>query len=224
MDTDEQVQEVADTSVETSLAEEPEQTEDSLVDSEDTESELDENSSDESDNRGDLRTALHQARAKLNDPDVVYRQAVKLGLVDAGNASQPTDTLTPEYVNRIVESKLDYQEAVRQFPELAKDKELKAWAGALVEQGKTHTQAAKIIQKRLGVLKEAAKVEGAIAKEKTITDKEQAVTAATSRVTNSQETSKVDSLRKTWKNYSLPKTERDNAFAQYLVEMSKQPK
>lgn len=186
--------------------------------------------------RGDLQEALRQEReryrmleAQLNDPNAIYQHAMRLGLTeeqaqDAASTAyqQQIQTqqpyLTPEQVDARVEAKLDYEKAIAEFPDLAKDRELQAWAAELVRQGKTHLQAAKTIQKRLGLVKQTAKTEGITQAKTEITQKERAQTAPVNVNTDS-DASYMEDLKARMKSYD--KKTQENAYTEWIMLKNK---
>lgn len=216
--------EVVDTSVEEAQPVE----DDSYV------SEDDENSEDDSSRRkGDLSQALRQEREMrrkyeqaLTDPNFIYEQAKKLGLTEeeaqeaADNVASGTSVKQPavdisQMVAKQVEARLDYQEAVSLMPELKKDNQLAAWAAALVDQGMTHVQAVKAMQKKLGTTAQAAKAEGITQGKQEISEKERAQTAPVNVNTNSDAVAKED-LRRRMKSYD--KKTQETAMIEWLAQ------
>lgn len=196
-------------------------------------SEDDENTDDEqSSNRGDLRVALKQEREQrrryeeaLSDPNFIYEQAKRLGLTEeeaqeAAEQSSFQGVRTPNQdiasmVSKQVEARLDYEKAVQEFPEMAKDRELKAWAAALVDQGKTHIEAARVIKKRLGLEKQSAKAEGINQARSEITDKERAQSAPISAPVSADAIAAAD-LQKRMKSYD--KKTQEKAFTEWIIQ------
>lgn len=183
------------------------------------------NSSEDS-KKGDLGEALRQERElrrkyeeALTNPEFVYQQAKKLGLTEeeaqeqASQAVQQPQVDIASMVDRQVERRLDYQQAITEFPEMAKDPELQAWAAALVDSGKTHVEAAKIIQKRLGSTQAQAKAEGMTQARQEVSEKERAQTAPTN-VPASNQASELDDLRKRMKSWD--KKTQENALVEWL--------
>lgn len=166
----------------------------------------------EQEGKGDFKTAMFEERrrrqdleARLNDPQFAYELARQHGLTEEEEAAEEAANTVPSVapssqdvarmVDRRVEAQLDFKEAVRLMPEVTKDPELKAWAASLVESGKSHLEAVRIIQKRLGTVREEGRGEGAEATRSQITDKERAQTATVTQPVDSEAVEMIE-LRK----------------------------
>lgn len=180
---------------------------------------------------------LTRLRQAVADPEFIYQQALQMGLTEeeaqeqaekAESRKQPTQSTKvrqPEQdiariVDRQVAARLDYEKAVSIMPEIASDSELKAWAGSLVAQGKSHVEAVKTIQKRLGITAQEAKAQGAQAAQATITEKERAATATAPKYVDSgaQAEAKLQKdLHNPW-----DKKAQENALVEILKRQNKQ--
>lgn len=150
------------------------------------------------DRRGepDLSVALKQERAKrqqletqLNDPEFIYDHGRRIGAFQVVEEESSDVPITPQrevrqpqvniskVIDERVTSILDYQEALREMPEIAKDPELAAWGSALVDSGKSYTEAVKIIKGRLGKTEQAGVERGVTIRSEATEAKANATTA-----------------------------------------------
>ena len=128
---DEQAQEAVETP-EVVVEETPEETQ--PLENEET-SEKTEITPNDSDDRGDLRVPLREERTKrqqledlVRDPRFIAEQATRMGIV---GRPQPTEEEQRPLTAREVEEIYDYKQAIKEFPGVAKDPELLAYAGTL---------------------------------------------------------------------------------------------
>lgn len=217
------------------------ETTDQTTESEDTVSEDVKDTSEDtgSDKQGgDLRIALQEERRKrqqyeqaLRDPNFIYQQARQLGLTEeeAEAAATGQTVAQPTYqqpdisalVEKQVNATLDYNEAVRLMPEVKSDPELAAWAASLVDSGKSHVDAVRIIQKRIGSVKQEAKVEGRQEAKTTISDKERAATATQTTNVDS-DAAELEDLQRRSKSYD--KRTQEDAVTELLLRKMRSKK
>lgn len=165
----------------------------------------------------ELESQFGKYNQRLNDPNFIYQMAVKHGLAE-DDGTAPTRQQSPDVVGT-VEAILDYREAVREMPELATDAELSAWAAALVDSGKKHTEAVKIIRSRLGQVKQSAKLEGATQAKTTISDKERASTAS---VTSNQSSDAAEMEDLMARSKSIDPKVQEPALLELLMRKNRQ--
>lgn len=148
---------------------------------------------------------------RMNDPDFIYQQAVRLGLaqeqpVEESVATPPSSpqggiAAPPLDINRVVaaqvDAKIDYNEALQLLPELKNDRDLQAMAAALVNTGKSHVEAAKVLQKRMGLVRQEGEAVGAQSVRTAISDKEQAQTATQTTAVSSDAEAYADLIKRT---------------------------
>lgn len=161
---DEQVQESVETP-EVVVEETPDETQ--PLEDEET-SEKTEITPDDSNDRGDLRVPLKEERTKrqqleelVRDPRFIAEQAARMGLVGNQPPQAPVDDQRP-LTAKEVEEIYDYKQAVKDFPEVAKDPELLAYAGTLkdIYPSLSYHDAMAKAHDRFAKAKEAGQVEG----------------------------------------------------------------
>lgn len=171
---------------------------------------------------------------RINDPEFIYQQAQRLGLTEeqaqaaVDEAAKPASKATVQtpppmdpaiYIQRQVSSSLDYEKALDELPDLKTNKTYRAWAGALVADGKSHLQAAKEIKATLGKATESARTEGLTQARTEITDKERAQTAVNAASGN-VDSDEVTQLEARARNRTKPK-EQDKAVIELLMRKNR---
>ncbi len=145
----------------------------------------------------ELESYVGKVNQNLRDPDYVYELARQHGMThdeameevrDAAEAGQEPPkpqsrgVRQPQVsIDQIVDQRLatreDFNEAVRLMPEIKSDPELASWASSLVDSGKSHVEAVKIIQTKQASWAKKGVQEGATIRQEAEAAKEQATTA-----------------------------------------------
>lgn len=163
---------------------------------------------------------------RLNDPNFIYERAKQLGLAEEEEAIANGLSSTPQVnqpdittiINSQVESRLDYEKAVADFPEIKSNPALSTWGAGLVDQGYTYSQAVQIIKDNLGKVTESASTTARQEARQEITDKERAQTATQTAPVNSDQADSED-LQERMK--SLNKKTQEEAMVEWLLKKNK---
>ena len=211
-----------------------EQSEEESETSEKTDDGEAENTQDKS-GKGDLSIALKQEREKrqalekaLQNPQFVYEQARRLGLTEeqaqqAAEDAASGETPSPkgEDFRKVIADELDYRDAIKTYPDLAKDPEMLAWAGTKMQINPrlSYSQAFAEIAKTLGTQKESGKVEGAAKAKQEVSDKLKAQTVSGASSTPASEVDEDEELAQ--KAKSINPQEQMDAMTKIMMKKNK---
>lgn len=186
--------------------------------SEETEaSEKTEITQDESD-KGDLRVPLKEEREKrqylenlVRDPRFIAEQAARLGL------TAKEEETAPARATGNVEEVVDFKLAMRDFPEVAKDPELLAYAGTLKDlyPGMSYHEAMSKAQDRFAKAKEAGQAEGKAKAKAEVDEKLKAQTVSNNQTAPTE----TDDLEE--RLHSTDKTVQEEALVELMMKRNK---
>lgn len=166
--------------------------------------------------RGDLSLALRQERearraleARMSDPEFIYGQARQLGLTEEEAETEPAVQKYQAPQGRSVDEQVEFvlsrRESVAKYPQLSDDEDDQIAVTALMSaKGISPLAAADAYYAKFGKAAEAARAEGAKAKEATISDKE-AAASVTGTVRTDSESSEYESILSRSRDQRNPK-------------------